>query len=74
MTAQFHSGAQSALALARLFDCTGAILKSRSPSCGVGTVYDGTFSGTVIPGDGVTAQLLREAGLTLYTEEDLPAL
>ena len=74
VTAQFRTGAQSALALARLFDCSGAILKSRSPSCGVGTLYDGTFSGTLTPGDGVTAQLLREAGLELYTEEELPAL
>lgn len=74
VTAQFCAGAQSALTLARLFDCSGAILKSRSPSCGVGTIYDGTFSGTIIPGDGVTAHLLRDAGLPLYTEEDLPTL
>ena len=74
VTAAFRLGAQSALELSRLFSCTGAILKSRSPSCGVGTIYDGTFSGTLVPGDGVTAQLLREEGLTLYTEETLPAL
>lgn len=74
VTAQFRAGAGSALMLARLFGCCGAILKSRSPSCGVGTVYDGTFSGTLVPGDGMTAQLLRAEGLDLYTEEELPAL
>lgn len=72
VTAAFQQGARAALSLARLFHCTGAVLKSRSPSCGVGEIYDGTFSGTVIPGDGVTAQLLREAGLALYTENSLP--
>ncbi len=74
VTEEFRTGAQAALALARLFDCCGAILKSRSPSCGVGTVYDGSFSGTLVPGNGVTAQLLEEAGLALYTEENLPSL
>lgn len=72
VTQAFQQGAQCALALAELFNCTGAILKSRSPSCGAGEIYDGTFSGTVIPGDGVTARLLREAGLSLYTENFLP--
>lgn len=74
VTAEFRTGAQAALILARLFDCSGAILKSRSPSCGMGKIYDGTFSGTLIPGNGVTAELLQEAGLALYTEEDLPAV
>lgn len=74
VTDEFRRGAQAALELSRLFSCTGAILKSRSPSCGVSTIYDGTFSGTLVPGDGVTAQLLRTEGLALYTEEDLPIL
>ena len=43
--------------------------KQRVPSCGVGKIYDGTFSGTLIPGDGVAADLLRTQGIALATEE-----
>ena len=71
VTAQYHRGAQEALKLARLFGCTGAVLKARSPSCGCGQIYDGTFTSTVIPGDGVTAALLRGSGFRLWTEETL---
>ena len=48
-----------------------AILKNNSPSCGVGTIYDGTFSHTVISGDGVFSRILRENGIQLYTEVEL---
>ena len=48
-----------------------AILKARSPSCGSGTIYDGTFSGKRIPGDGVFAALLKEKGIKVISEEDL---
>ncbi|MDD4583668.1 MAG: DUF523 domain-containing protein [Eubacteriales bacterium] len=48
-----------------------AILKARSPSCGSGTIYDGAFSGTVIKGDGVFAQLLKQKGIKVITEEDI---
>jgi purine-nucleoside phosphorylase len=48
-----------------------AILKAKSPSCGVGAVYDGTFTGTLTAGDGVFAQLLKEIGITVATEQDL---
>lgn len=72
VTAEFQRGAAEALRLARLFGCTGAILKARSPSCGSGEIYDGTFSGTLCPGDGVTARLLKAGGLAVYTEESLP--
>ena len=65
-------GAEEALKLAQLFGCDTAILKARSPSCGHGVIYDGTFTGTKIPGSGVTAALLKKAGLTIYTELDLP--
>ena len=68
LTEAFERGARSALHLARLFDCRCAILKERSPSCGSGAVYDGTFTGTVIPGDGVTAQLLKANGIQVVGE------
>ena len=48
----------------------GAILKARSPSCGSGVIYDGTFSGVKIPGDGVFAALLKERGIKVMTELD----
>lgn len=72
VTAAFELGARRALEAALATDCRGAILKARSPSCGVGTVYDGSFSHTLRPGDGLWARLLREAGFSLWTEDDLP--
>ena len=71
VTAEYRRGAEQALSLARLLGCTRAILKSRSPSCGCGQIYDGSFSGTLRPGEGVAAQLLREGGLVVCTEQDL---
>ena len=56
--------------MARALGCCEAVLKARSPSCGCGTIYDGTFSGRAIPGDGVTAALLKENGIRVLTEED----
>ena len=47
-----------------------AVLKARSPSCGSGVIYDGTFSGTKIPGDGVTAALFKKEGIRVLTEEE----
>ena len=71
-TAEYEKGAQEALRLCRLFSCEAAILKAKSPSCGLGCVYDGTFSGTLRPGDGVTAGLLKNSGVPVYTEKNLP--
>ena len=59
VTAQYRRGAEEALRLCRLFHCAHAILKEKSPSCGSGRVYDGTFTGTLTDGDGVTAALLK---------------
>ena len=69
----YRKGAAEALRLARAAGCTHAVLKARSPSCGVGCVYDGTFTHTRTAGDGVFAALLREAGFILMTEEELPS-
>lgn len=72
VTAAFVLGAERALRAALATGCREAILKARSPSCGVGEVYDGSFSHRRRPGDGLWAQRLREAGFRLWTEDDLP--
>ena len=59
VTAQFQKGAQIAVALAERFGARKALLKSNSPSCGSGMVYDGSFSGILTQGDGVTAEYLK---------------
>ena len=74
MSAQFQRGAEQALHLARIFGCKKAVLKERSPSCGSGTIYDGTFSGGLTAGDGVTAALLRENGIAVYGESEIERL
>lgn len=71
VTAQYEKGARAALRLAEIFGCKTAILKERSPSCGHGVIYDGTFTHTLVPGSGVTAQLLRENGVTVFGESDI---
>ena len=62
-TAAFEAGAHEALRIARERGCKRAILKENSPSCGVHRVYDGTFTGMLVPGSGKTAALLSEAGI-----------
>ena len=74
VTGQYTAGAETAVRLSRLLGCVGAVLKARSPSCGAGQIYDGSFTGTLIPGDGVTVQALRAAGVPVYTEEELDKL
>ncbi len=68
----FMHGAQQALRMAQNLRCTAAILKTRSPSCGRDTVYDGTFSKKLVQGQGIFAKLLHDAGFIIYTEIDLP--
>lgn len=71
VTREFTGGARKALETCRKYGIKTAILKSRSPSCSPRAIYDGTFSGRVREGEGVTAALLRDALITLYSEEDL---
>ncbi len=71
LTKEFQKGAQEALKIARLSNCKEAILKAKSPSCGCGKVYDGSFSGNLIDGDGVFTRLLKENNIRVITEEDL---
>lgn len=71
VTANFIQGAEAVLALARKEHISTAILKARSPSCGAGKIYNGNFDGTLTSGDGVTSALLKQNGITVYTELDL---
>lgn len=66
VTAEYRLGAERTLETARALGITKAVFQVRSPSCGSGTIYDGTFSGTLTAGKGVTAQLLEENGVTVY--------
>ena len=74
VTHHFAKGAEEAFRIGQLLRCDGALLKERSPSCGSGTIYDGSFTGGLTPGDGVFAQLLKEKGIPVYGETDIPAL
>lgn len=74
VTAAFFKGAEETLALAKLFHCEYAILKERSPSCGHGKIYDGTFSGTLMNGNGVTAELLEKNGIRVLGESEMEKL
>lgn len=66
-TEEFLKGAQHALALAQSQGATCVILKAKSPSCGCGAIYDGSFSGTLISGDGVTTALLKRHGIEVIS-------
>ncbi|MDO5522072.1 MAG: DUF523 domain-containing protein [bacterium] len=72
VTAQFAKGAKEALRLAKLYDCQFAVLKERSPSCGTGYIYDGTFTGRLTDDDGLTAKLLKAAGIKVIGESEIP--
>ena len=71
VTSQFIRGAEEALRIAKLYGCQVAVLKERSPSCGCGRIYDGTFSGKLTDGDGVTAELFRREGIKVYGESQV---
>lgn len=73
VTKEFLWGAEQVLKIAKENKVDLAILKAKSPSCGVGLIYDGTFSRNLIEGDGVTAALLRKNGIKVMTEKDLIA-
>lgn len=73
-TEAFELGAHRALDCALQAGCTAAVLKAKSPSCGSGAVYDGTFSGALVPGFGVAAALMRDAGLRIVDERGVREL
>lgn len=74
VTAEYTRGAKIAAELAEKHGCKAALLKEKSPSCGSGEIYDGTFSHTVIPGDGVTAELLKSLGIAVFGESEIEKL
>lgn len=74
VTAAFADGAEKTLYIAEEENCGLALLKERSPSCGSHFVYDGTFTGTVVPGQGMTAALLAGRGVELFSEETIARL
>lgn len=71
VTEAYQKGAEETLRLCKLLRCDCAILKEKSPSCGHGKVYDGTFSGTLTAGNGITAALLMAHGIPVYGESDI---
>ncbi|MBU3144954.1 DUF523 domain-containing protein [Clostridium sp. CF012] len=74
VTSKFIKGAYETLKIAQAASASIAILKARSPSCGASQIYDGTFSGSKRPGNGVTAELLLSKGISVYTEENLDGI
>ena len=74
VTAAFQRGAEKALVIARREGVKRAVLKERSPSCGCGGIYDGTFTGTVVPGNGVAAELLLSCGVEIFGENRIGEL
>ena len=74
VTNEFFKGAEVTLDFARKFSASAALLKERSPSCGHGEIYDGSFGGTLIPGSGVTAEMLENSGIRVYGESEIEKL
>ena len=74
VTENYRRGAESTLAIARIVGAKAALLKERSPSCGKGKIYDGSFSSTLTDGDGVTVALLLGEGIKVYGESEIDKL
>jgi len=71
LTEAFVDGAKQVLKIAKENNCSIALLKQRSPSCGNGLIYDGTFSGSLISGDGITSSLIKKNGIKVFNETDV---
>ena len=69
VTKEYQKGAEEVLNLAKKLNIKKAILKSRSPSCGIDEIYDGTFSHTLIKRDGVAAELLKKNGIEVISSD-----
>ncbi|HBF15927.1 MAG TPA: purine-nucleoside phosphorylase [Clostridiales bacterium] len=71
VTAEYLAGAEAALRIAWENGCRLAVLKEKSPSCGSGKVYDGSFGGKLVAGDGITVRLLRKNGIRVIGEREI---
>lgn len=71
VTPQYTIGARETLRIAKLYNCKYAILKEKSPSCGSGLIHNGKFDGGLITGEGITARLLKENGITVLGETEI---
>ena len=74
VTEAYRRGAEETLRLAELFGAKMALLKERSPSCGMGKIHDGSFQGRIVDGSGVTAELLAAHGISVYGESRIDEL
>lgn len=74
VTFEYEKGGDTALFLAEKYGCKKALLKAHSPSCGNDGIYDGTFTGVIVPGMGVAAEKLTKAGVAVYCEKQLEKL
>lgn len=74
VTKEYKKGAEEILRFAKFYDCKYAILKERSPSCGYGKIYDGTFSKALIQGNGITADLLSKNEIKIIGESNIKTL
>ena len=74
VSAEYRRGAEVALKRAEKNNCRKAVLKERSPSCGSGRIYDGSFSHSLIEGDGVAAELLKKNGIAVFGESETEKL
>ena len=71
VTESYRAGAEAALEIAKREKVDYCIFKAKSPSCGCGKIYDGTFSGKLVEGNGVTSELFLKNGFSIKTEESL---
>lgn len=74
VTNEYRKGAETALETALENDCKIALMKAKSPSCGSGKIYDGTFTRTLTSGDGITVRLLKENGIKVFDETQIKEL
>lgn len=74
VTEQYEKGARETLKIVNEFDIKFAVMKAKSPSCGKNMIYDGSFSRTLIHGDGVTARALKTHGVEIFTEDEIAEL
>jgi uncharacterized protein YbbK (DUF523 family) len=71
VTENYLRGARETLRLAEIFQCKNAVLKERSPSCGTGKIYDGTFTKSLTDGNGIAADLLIKSGVRVIGESEI---